>query len=227
MTSKQGMRVAAVLAVAGIGLGTAIAFAQPGGMGYGPMAGKGESGPMHGPMMARVGGMGYGPMAARGDRGPMMGRMSAMGGKGGMGAMGGMPIDAATPADMQAVRQMVLSHDRIERSVTNLPNGIRTITESADPQIAQAIQGHVASMDGRLADGRVFNRFSDNLPVLFDAKDKLKSEIRMTERGAIVTQTSEDPKVVAALQAHAQEVSNLARDGRAAMMRAAMAARGC
>ena len=26
-------------------------------------------------------------------------------------------------------------------------------------------------MEGRLADGRVFNRFSENLPVLFDAKD--------------------------------------------------------
>ena len=41
----------------------------------------------------------------------------------------------------------------------------------------------------------------------------------MTETGSIVTQTSGDPKVVAALQAHAIEVSELARDGMAAMMR--------
>lgn len=196
----------------GLGLGAAMAFAQPGGMGYGkgpgPMASAEQSGPMHGPM-SRMGG----------KRGMGMGGM-------GMGRMGGMSFDAATPADMQLVRQMIFGHDKIERSVTNLPSGIRTVTESSDPQVAQAIQGHVASMDGRLADGRVFNRFSENLPVLFDAKDKLKSEIKMTERGAIVTQTSDDPKVVAALQAHAQEVSDLAHEGRATMMRAAMAARG-
>ena len=47
----------------------------------------------------------------------------------------------------------------------------------------------------------------------------------MTAKGAIVTQTSADPAVVKALQARAQEVSELARDGRAAMMRSAMAKR--
>ena len=39
-------------------------------------------------------------------------------------------------------------------------------------------------------------------------------------------QTSGDPKVVAALQAHAVEVSELAQDGMAAMMRAARANMG-
>ncbi len=208
MMSGRTKAVAAV-AVAGMGLGAAIAFAQPGGMGQAgigpdPMAVAQESAPLHEPI----------------------GRMGGKRGMGGMGHQGGMAFDAAAPADMRVVRQMILSHEKIERSVTNLPNGIRTVIESSDPQVSQAIQAHVASMDGRLADSRVFNRFSENLPVLFDAKDKLKSEIEMTERGAIVTQTSDDPKVVAALQAHAQEVSDLARDGRAGMMRAAMAARG-
>jgi len=43
--------------------------------------------------------------------------------------------------------------------------------------------------------------------------------VETTDRGSIVTQTSGDAKVVAALQAHAIEVSELARDGMAAMMR--------
>lgn len=208
MMMSRNTKVVAAVAVAGMmGLGAAIAFAQPGGMGQagigpGPMAFAQEAAPMHGPI----------------------GRMGGKRGMGGMGHEGRMAFDAAAPADMRVVRQMILSHEKIERSVTN--HGIRTVTESSDPQVSQAIQAHVASMDGRLADGRVFNRFSENLPVLFDAKDKLKSEIEMTERGAIVTQTSDDPKVVAALQAHAEEVSDLARDGRAGMMRAAMAARG-
>jgi hypothetical protein len=153
--------------------------------------------------------------------GPMRGVHGAMGGR--MGPA--MQHDAATPADMQLVHEMVMKHDQIKRTVTNLPNGIRTVTESDDPSVTQAIQTHVVSMEGRLADGRVFNRFSETLPVLFDAKDKLKSQVQITAKGAIVTQTSDDPVVVAALQAHAQEVSELARDGQAAMMRSAMASR--
>lgn len=47
-----------------------------------------------------------------------------------------------------------------------------------------------------------------------------------TDKGSIVTQTSDDPAVVAALQAHALEVSELARDGMAAMMRGARARMG-
>jgi hypothetical protein len=59
--------------------------------------------------------------------------------------------------------------------------------------------------------------------VLFDSKDKIKTIVAMTDKGAIVTQTSTDAKVVSALQAHAVEVSELAHDGMAAMMRAARA----
>ena len=42
-------------------------------------------------------------------------------------------------------------------------------------------------------------------------------------KGSIVTQTSNDSAVVAALQGHAVEVSELARDGMVAMMRSARA----
>jgi hypothetical protein len=58
---------------------------------------------------------------------------------------------------------------------------------------------------------------------LFENKDKISTVVETTEGGSIVTQASSDPKVVAALQAHAVEVSELARDGMAAMMRSAMA----
>ena len=136
------------------------------------------------------------------------------------GPMAGMHSgDAAFQADMQLVHEMLAGHDKIKRSVENLPDGIRTVTESEDPQVARALKAHVASMEQRLKDGRVFNLFSSTLPVLFDSKDKIKTEVQMTEKGAVVTQTSADAKVVAALQAHAGEVSELARDGMAAMMR--------
>lgn len=136
------------------------------------------------------------------------------------GPMAGMHSgDAAFQADMQLVHQMLAGHDKIKRTVENLPDGIRTVTESDDPQVAQALKAHVASMEQRLKDGHIFNLFSPTLPVLFDNKDKIKTAVEMTQKGAVVTQTSADAKVVAALQGHAGEVDELARDGMAAMMR--------
>jgi len=131
--------------------------------------------------------------------------------------------DASFQDDMRLVHAMLFDHDKIKRTVVNLPDGIRTVTESEDPQVARAIKSHVASMEKRLGEGRIFNLFSPTLPVLFENKDKISTVVETTEKGSIVTQTSSDAKVVAALQAHAVEVSELARDGMAAMMRNAMA----
>ncbi len=188
---KRSRKIAAAaLAALGAGLAITVAFAHPGGMQSGMMR--------HGMQHATMnGGMQHG--------GPMAGAMHSS--------------DAAFQADMQLVHEMLAGHDKIKRSVENLPDGIRTVTESEDPQVAQALKAHVASMEQRLKDGRIFNLFSPTLPVLFDNKDKIKTTVETTQKGSIVTQTSADAKVVAALQAHAVEVSELARDGMAAMMR--------
>jgi acetolactate synthase small subunit len=136
------------------------------------------------------------------------------------GPMAGMHSgDEAFQADMQLVHEMLDGHEKITRKVENLPDGIRTVTASDDPQVAQALKAHVASMEQRLKDGRIFNLFSSTLPVLFENKDRIRTTVEMTPNGAIVTQTSPDTKVVAALQAHAAEVDELARDGMAAMRR--------
>jgi hypothetical protein len=181
--------VAATLGALGAGLTLAVAFAHPGGMGAGP-------GMMHG--------MQHGPMSGGMQHGPMAGMHSG---------------DEAFQADMQLVHEMLDGHEKISRKVENLPDGIRTVTESDDPQAAQAIKAHVASMEQRLKEGREFNLFSPTIPVLFANKDKIKTTAELTEKGALFVQTSEDPEVVAALQEHAGEVSELARDGMAAMRR--------
>jgi hypothetical protein len=172
---------------------------------HGPFGGMGPGMMMHG----------MGPGAAAGFRGPMGGPMA-----------GGAQHDDAFAADMGLVHDMIGNHDQIKRTVTNLPNGIRTVTESDDPQVAQTIKAHVASMEKRLNEGRVFNLFSPTLPVLFEKKDKIQTKVETAEKGVIVTQISDDPSVVAALQAHAVEVSELARDGMVAMMRSARASMG-
>ena len=154
-----------------------------------------------------------------GDMGPEM--MMMQGDAGSMGGpMAGMQHgDASFADDMRLVHAMLTDNTKIKRTVENLPDGIRTVTESDDPAVARAIKAHVASMEKRLNEGRVFNLFSPTLPVLLENKDKIKTVVEASEKGAIVTQTTHDPKVVTALQAHALEVNELARDGMVAMMR--------
>ena len=153
---------------------------------------------------------------------PMMrqGMGPGMGGGMGRGPVGMLTTqDANSAADMGISMNLVHENTKIRRTVTRLPDGIRTVTESDDPKIAQDIKAHVASMSGRLKDGKEFNIFSTTLPVIFDNAKNIKSNIEFTAKGAIVTRTSPDPKVAAALQAHADEVTELVKEGPVAFHR--------
>jgi hypothetical protein len=130
--------------------------------------------------------------------------------------------DNAFAADMQVVHALLLDHDAITRTVTNLPNGVRTVTESRDPRIATYLKEHVASMNQRLEDGKVFNVASSTIPTLFENADRIHTEITQSPTGVIFTQTTDDPELVPVLQAHAAEVSDLAEEGMIAMMRSMM-----
>lgn len=198
---KRSSKIAlGVVALMGIGLAVAGALAHPDGMGPGMMGGMGRG-------MTHGGDHG----AAAGGHGPMAGAVGML-----------TRQDAGSSADMGLVHDLVMNHTKIKRTVTNLPDGIKTVTESDDPQVAQTIKAHVASMSQRLKDGREFNIFSPTLPVLFENRDKIQSVVEITEKGNIVTRTSTDAKVVAALQGHAAEVTELAQDGPVAMMRGMM-----
>lgn len=127
--------------------------------------------------------------------------------------------DANSATDMGITMNLVHENTKIRRTVTRLPDGIKTVTESDDPKIAQDIKAHVASMSGRLDSGKEFNIFSITLPVIFDNAKNIKSAVEYTAKGAVVTRTSKDPKVVAALQAHSAEVTELVKEGPVAFHR--------
>lgn len=190
--------------IATLGLASGVALAQSHGMGPGMMHGMGM---MRG--MGMMHGTDHGE-AASGHR-PMAGAVNML-----------TRQDEGSSADMGLVHDLLMNHTKIRRTVTNLPDGIRTVTESDDPQVAQTIKAHVASMSQRLKDGREFNIFSTTLPVLFENRDKIQSVVEVTEKGSVVTRTSADAKVVAALQGHAAEVTKLAQEGPVAMMRGMM-----
>ena len=62
---------------------------------------------------------------------------------GSMGMMGMMHSgDAAVQAVMQLVHEMLAGHEKIKRTVENLPDGIRTVTES---NLSSHREQHVSS----------------------------------------------------------------------------------
>lgn len=148
-----------------------------------------------------------------------------------MGTMGpgmmGMAHDERTRAQLLVIHTLFLNHDRIKRTVENLPNGIRTVTESNDSELAELIKKHVAEMGGRVSagDDPGLPIESDSLHAIFRNKDKIKTAYETTDKGVVVVQTSDDPQTVAALQKHASEVSDFVQEGMSAL-HTAMAKRG-
>jgi len=146
-------------------------------------------------------------------------------GRMGMGpGMMGIGHGSATPTEHSEIQDLFMNHDRIKRTVTNLPDGIRTVTESDDPEMAKIIISHVIGMGERVKEGR-----DPGLPIespalhaIFRDKDKVKSTYETTAKGVIVVQTSTDPQTVAELQKHAAEVSEFARRGMPAAHEAMM-----
>ncbi len=147
-------------------------------------------------------GFGHGPMGMRHGAGMGHGMM-------------GMGAGTATRMEQQELHDMFTNHDRIKRTVTELPNGIRTVTESDDPELARTLVAHVAGMMKRVEEGRDprLPIQSPMLEVIFRNRDKIKTATEATPKGIAVTQTSDDSETIAALKKHAADVSDLVARG--------------
>ncbi len=158
---------------------------------------------------------GFGPPFMRHGMGGMMG---------GGPSMVGMAHDSATMSQLHVIHTLFVDHDRIKRTVTNLPNGIRTVTESDDSQIAELLKTHVADMMKRVGagDDPGLPIESEALHSIFRDKDKIQTSVETTEKGVVVVQTSDNPKAVAELQEHAAQVTDFAEQGMRALHTAMM-----
>lgn len=138
--------------------------------------------------------------------------------------MVGAKFDAATAGDVDLIHELLDNHDLIRRTVENLPDGIRTVTESDDSRVAKYIKDHVERMGQRVRAGQEMGlpMESPALLAIYRNRDKIKTKVETTEKGAIVVQTSSDPATVAVLQKHASEVSELVGGGMRALHTAMM-----
>ena len=143
------------------------------------------------------------------QRGPGPGR-----GKGGPGFRGGRQ-DPTFEADHEVFHFLLTNGDEIRRQVKNLKNGIETLTESDDPDIAVKIQEHVAAMYDRVEENRPIHMRDPLFRELFRHVDKIEMTLEETEKGVRVVETSQDAYVAKLLQEHAKVVSLFIKNGHA------------
>jgi hypothetical protein len=137
----------------------------------------------------------------------------------GMGTEHGGGMGGGHGADMMGVHFLFAHRDAIKRTVTEIPGGVRTVTETDEPEVAAQLQEHVQAMYARLKDGRPINTRDPLFAALFRNADRIDVRIEKTAKGLRVTETSADPAVVKLIRRHAEVVSLFLANGMQEMMR--------
>jgi hypothetical protein len=141
------------------------------------------------------------------------------------GDMCGMD-DRQTPvaqmSDMRMIMSLFSSHEKVRRTVEEIPGGIRATTESDDPRVASLLQAHVGRMYQRVNQDRPLTMMSRTLPTLFRNNKRYVRQLSVTPKGVSVTETSSDPQLVAVIRAHGREVTGFVDAGMSSMMQGMM-----
>ena len=121
---------------------------------------------------------------------PMNDMMSSRRGKTEMAQMMG----SADTEDMQVYMEMFQHHSEIRRSVEQLKNGVRTVTESSNPRIAAFLQSHVAKMYQHVAQVQEVRCMSDSLPTMFRNSSRYRRRLMATPHGVAIEETRTIPR---------------------------------
>lgn len=131
----------------------------------------------------------------------------------GRGRGGPMRDDPEFVKDRELFHHLLDNRKSIKRTVKNLEDGILTVTESDDPEIAEWIQQHVASMKGRVEQQRPIHMRDPLFRAVFANAKAIEMKVETTKKGVRVTETSKDPFVARLIQAHARIVSLFLENG--------------
>ena len=139
--------------------------------------------------------------------------------------MPGLQGEDITDQEIADLKQLFQKHNEISRLVENIPNGIITVTESDNEELRSSIIDHVTLMVTRLQEEKNPQVIiqSPTLHEIFEYYDEIETEIELTEKGISLIQTSTNPEVVALLQQHASEISDMVDRGMQAVHERMMA----
>jgi len=157
-------------------------------------------------------------LSACGDMGE--GMDTGMMGEGMPGWMMSRGMDAQTMRDMGVIHDLLVRHERIERRVDDVPGGIRAVTRSDDPALADRIRTHVSQMRARIEEGDPIRQMDPLFREIFEHHEAIEIEIESVRGGVRVTETSDDPQVVLLIRQHARRaVSEFVAGGMGRAMR--------
>ncbi len=133
--------------------------------------------------------------------------------------MPGLVSEQATEDESAEIEIMFRRFETLSRVVERLPDGIRTVTLTTDPEVEAALVSHVDGMVGRVTTGEdpKIPIQSPTLDILFLRGSGIDSVVEPVAGGVALTQTSADPEVVQALHRHADEVTDFVERGMVAV----------
>ena len=144
-------------------------------------------------------------MSERAGKGAEMGRM------GHGGAMGGKR------AVMPDAMRLLHNHASLERTVEDIPNGVRTVSTTNDPRVLELLRKHPRDMYAFYEAGGVVRPHDPIFRELSRVADEVTMEFKDVENGIEVVATSDDPEVVKLIRAHAKKVSEFVQRGMPAL----------
>jgi hypothetical protein len=116
----------------------------------------------------------------------------------------GMTMDHSMMPDMGVIHDLLRNHEKVRREVENIPGGVRTVTTSSDPAIAESIRTHVHQMKNRIEEGRSIRHMDPLFREIFEHHEKIEMQIEEVPGGIRVTETSDDPQVTLLIRQHAR-----------------------
>jgi hypothetical protein len=123
-------------------------------------------------------------------------------------------MDESMMGDMRNIHQLLTNHEKIQRRVETLDNGVKTWTESNDPELVPVIQIHVRQMKERVENNRPVRQMDPLFREIFEHADEIEMQIENTEKGIFVLETSDNAQVVKLIQQHAHRaVSEFVEQG--------------
>lgn len=126
---------------------------------------------------------------------------------------GGPQRDLDRRHDMETFQFLLRHRDEITRTVTRLPDGVETLTESENSEVVAKLQDHVAAMHQRLQTGRPIHMRDPLFREVFQHAKQIEMKIEETPRGLTVRETSQSPYVVKLIQAHAEVLNQFLAHG--------------
>ncbi|NND96689.1 MAG: DsrE family protein [Pirellulaceae bacterium] len=172
-----------------------------------------QGGPGRGPGFGQGRGQGFGQGQGQGFG---QGRGQGFG----HGADGpGHGHDERHDEDHEVFQYLLTHHEKINRTVKELPNGVETLTESDVPEIADKIKDHVQWMEYRIKETHPIRMRDPLFAEIFKHTDKIVMKHEDTEKGVRVVETSDDPYVATLIKAHAKAVSGFVERGFAEAMK--------